>query len=144
MDHRAIDETRAINQTGHAALRYVGGGVSPEMEMPKLLWLKRHLPATFAGAGQFFDLVDFLTFRATGDAARSICTVTCKWNYLAHEGGWSDDYLAAIGMPELADGGYARIGATMLEPGAPVGGGLTAEPRPPTSAWLPARRSRPG
>ena len=125
MDHRAIDETRAINQTGHAALRYVGGGVSPEMEMPKLLWLKRHLPATFAGAGQFFDLVDFLTFRATGDAARSICTVTCKWNYLAHEGGWNDDYLAAIGMSELADGGYARIGTTMLEPGAPVGGGLT-------------------
>ncbi|MCB1494496.1 MAG: FGGY-family carbohydrate kinase [Bauldia sp.] len=126
MDHRAMDETRAINATGHPVLRYVGGGVSPEMEMPKLLWLKRHLPATFEGAGQFFDLVDFLTFRATGDAARSICTVTCKWNYLAHERGWNEDYLAAIGMPEFAAEGYARIGTAMVAPGAPVGGGLSA------------------
>ena len=55
-------------------LRYVGGVISPEMETPKLLWLKQHLPATYDGAGQFFDLADFLTYRATGIAARSICT----------------------------------------------------------------------
>jgi D-ribulokinase len=127
MDHRALAETRAINDTGDDVLRYVGGGVSPEMEMPKLLWLKRHLPATFAGAGHFLDLVDFLTFRATGNLARSLCTVTCKWNYLAHDGGWSDDFLARVGMPELAEGGYARIGNHMLLPGAPVGAGLSAE-----------------
>ena len=64
-------------------LRYVGGIISPEMEMPKLLWLKKHLPPTFDAAGHFFDLADFLTFRATGASPRSICTVTCKWTYLA-------------------------------------------------------------
>ena len=47
-------------------LRYVGGSISPEMEMPKLLWLKRHLRASFDAAGHFFDLADYLTFRATG------------------------------------------------------------------------------
>jgi D-ribulokinase len=127
MDHRAVGETRAINDTGHEVLRYVGGAVSPEMEMPKLLWLKRHLPQSFAGAGHFFDLADFLTWRATGSTVRSLCTVTCKWNYLAHDGGWNDDFLARIDLGELADAGHARIGAAMAAPGAAVGSGLTVE-----------------
>ena len=41
MDHRATDQTRRINQTGHGVLRYVGGQMSPEMETPKLLCLAR-------------------------------------------------------------------------------------------------------
>ena len=68
MDHRAAAETAAINAGGHAVLDYVGGAISPEMQTPKLLWLKRQMPATFASAGHFFDLSDFLTWRATGDA----------------------------------------------------------------------------
>ena len=46
MDHRAIAEARAVNDTQDDVLRYVGGSISPEMEIPKLLWLKRHLPST--------------------------------------------------------------------------------------------------
>src|SRR3981081_2675108 len=42
MDHRATAEARSINDTQDDVLRYVGGSVSPEMEIPKLLWLKRH------------------------------------------------------------------------------------------------------
>ena len=42
-DHRAVSETREINATGHPVLMYVGSTMSPEMEPPKLLWLKRHL-----------------------------------------------------------------------------------------------------
>jgi D-ribulokinase len=30
------------------------------MEIPKLLWLKRHLPSTYRSAGHFFDLADYL------------------------------------------------------------------------------------
>ncbi len=45
MDHRATAEARSINDTRDDVLRYVGGSISPEMEMPKILWLKRHLPA---------------------------------------------------------------------------------------------------
>ncbi|WP_313195419.1 FGGY-family carbohydrate kinase [Shinella zoogloeoides] len=125
MDHRAVDQVERINATGHAVLRYVGGRISPEMETPKLLWLKENRPHVFDAAWQFFDLADFLTWRATGDLARSTCTVTCKWTYLAHEKRWDPSYFHAIGLGVLAEEDFARIGQTVVEPGTPVGAGLT-------------------
>lgn len=126
MDHRATAEAEEINGGDHAVLAHVGGRISPEMETPKLLWLHRHLPEAFAAAGHFMDLGDFLTWRATGSLARSTCTVTCKWTYLAHERRWEPDYFRAIGLGVLADEGFARIGTEVVEPGTPLGQGLTA------------------
>ena len=126
MDHRATDQAARINQGGHAVLRYVGNVISPEMETPKLLWLREHMPATYDAAWQFFDLADYLGWRATGDLARSSCTVTCKWTYLAHEGHWDPDYFHAIGLGDLADQDFARIGQHVVAPGVPLGQGLTA------------------
>ena len=125
MDHRATAEARLINETGDEVLRYVGGLISPEMEMPKLLWLKRHLRENFDRAGHFFDLADYLSFRATGSLARSTCTVTCKWNYLAHEERWSASYFQRIGLEEFVADKYQRIGTTIVAPGTPHGSGLT-------------------
>ncbi|HEV3492765.1 MAG TPA: FGGY-family carbohydrate kinase [Reyranella sp.] len=125
MDHRAMAEARAVNDTGDDVLRYVGGSISPEMEIPKLLWLKRHLPSTYDGAGHFFDLADFLSFKATGSVARSMCTLTCKWNFLAHEGRWSRRYLDRVGLGDLALGDYARIGQQIAAPGTALGAGLS-------------------
>ncbi|WP_316213968.1 FGGY-family carbohydrate kinase [Bradyrhizobium sp. SZCCHNR2032] len=125
MDHRAVPEARDINTAGHEVLRYVGGVISPEMEMPKLLWLKRHLRQSFDEAGHFFDLADYLTFRATGSPARSMCTVTCKWNYLAHDGRWSADYFRRIGLQDFVEENYARIGTDIVAPGTPLGAGLS-------------------
>ena len=87
MDHRAVDQAERINDTGHPVLRYVGGTISPEMETPKLLWLKENLPETWAEARKFLDLPDFLSYRATGVDVRSLCTTVCKWTYLGHEEG---------------------------------------------------------
>ena len=61
MDHRAIGQAERINAQGHPVLAYVGGRISPEMETPKLLWLREHRPAVFDAARGFFDLADFLT-----------------------------------------------------------------------------------
>ncbi|MCK6442574.1 FGGY-family carbohydrate kinase [Elstera cyanobacteriorum] len=127
MDHRATAEAKEINQSGARVLDYVGGSISPEMQSPKLLWLKRHLPESFAKAAHFFDLSDYLTARATGSLARSTCTVTCKWTYLAHEKRWDGDFFRAIGLPEFPGEGYTRIGTEILDPGTPLGRGLTAE-----------------
>jgi D-ribulokinase len=126
MDHRATAEARRINATRHPVLDYVGGAISPEMQTPKLLWLKENRPEAFAGAWQFFDLADYLGWRSTGSQARSTCTVTCKWTYLAHEQRWDESYFRAIGLGVLADEQFARIGTEILKPGTRLGG-LTAE-----------------
>ncbi|MET0594141.1 MAG: FGGY-family carbohydrate kinase, partial [Polyangiaceae bacterium] len=124
MDHRAMAEARAINDGRHDVLQYVGGTISPEMETPKLLWLKRHLPASFQRAARFFDLPDFLSYRATGIDTRSLCTTVCKWTYLGHEEGggrWDDAYFRATGLEELADEQFARIGRTVRPMGEKIG-----------------------
>jgi D-ribulokinase len=127
MDHRAAGEAEEINSGGHSVLRYVGGRISPEMETPKLLWLKRNLPESFSAADYFFDLADYLTWRATGSLDRSICTVTCKWTYLAHEKRWDAHYFDGIGLGELAAEGFTRIGTNIVEPGVALVKGLTNE-----------------
>ncbi len=135
MDHRAIRETERINASGHEVLRYVGGRLSPEMQTPKLLWLKENLPASWQRAAAFFDLPDWLVYRATGDPTRSLCSTVCKWTYLGHEraerddtiGRWDATYFRQIGLGELADEGFRRIGTRVRPLGEPVGDGLTLQ-----------------
>ena len=72
-DHRAVQEAEEINRRGHEVLQFVGGQISPEMQPPKLLWLKRNLQTDcWDKAGHFFDLSDYLTYRATGATSRYI------------------------------------------------------------------------
>jgi FGGY-family pentulose kinase len=125
MDHRAEAQADRINATGHPVLRYVGGRISLEMEVPKLLWLKEQLPQSWAQAAHFFDLPDFLTWRATGALSRSLCSTVCKWTYLGHEDRWDASFFQAVGLGELAEEGFASIGQTVLPMGTPVGSGLS-------------------
>ncbi|RCW21076.1 FGGY-family pentulose kinase [Ciceribacter lividus] len=120
LDHRASAEAEECTRTSHPALAHCGEVMSPEMQVPKLMWLKRQRPDLWASAGLFFDLADFLTWRATGSPARSLCTLTAKWNYLAHEGkGWKPDFFSAIGLDDLvARGGLPEQGVAV---GRPVG-----------------------
>ena len=127
MDHRAADDAERINAGRHEALRYLGGKISPEMHAPKLAWLARCKPETIAKAGHFFDLTDFLSFRATGSLTRSACPAACKFGYFAHEKRWPDEFFDSIGLGFLKDDNYARIGSVIAWPGAPLGRGLTAE-----------------
>ncbi len=121
MDHRAQAQADRINAGKHDVLRYVGGVISPEMETPKLAWLKEKLPEAWARAGKFFDLPDFLAYRATGVDVRSLCTTVCKWTYLGKEARWDTAYFESIGLGELAEDGWAKIGATVRPMGEKQG-----------------------
>jgi FGGY-family pentulose kinase len=133
MDHRAIEQANRINAQGHPVLRYVGGRVSPEMQSPKLLWLKENLPRSWKRAAHFLDLPDFLVYRATRNDTRSLCTTVCKWTYLGHEkpviegsvGRWDDSYWRQVGLGELVAEKYVRIGRRVRPMGEAVGRGLT-------------------
>jgi len=130
MDHRAGEEAEIINNTNHPVLEFVGGKVSLEMELPKLMWLKKHrFENTWKEADRFFDLPDWLTYRATGSSSRSLCSLVCKWNYrVSKEGkllGWDEDLFSSIGLEDLARDGWRAIGEMVLQPGEPVGSGLT-------------------
>ncbi len=133
MDHRASNETDFINATKHSAFKFVGGKVSIEMQLPKLLWLKKNLPDTWRHSKAFFDLPDFLTWKATGCDSRynfikfmvfkniykiplyrSQCSVVCKWNYVVDETGqvlgWSKDLFQQIGLGDLLENNFSLIG----------------------------------
>jgi FGGY-family pentulose kinase len=106
MDHRATSQAKIINETGHEVLRYVGGRISPEMEPPKLMWIKENLKETWTRAKRFMDLADYMVYRTTEIDARSLCTTVCKWTYLGHEGSsgtYRMGFFEQIGIPDLFD-----------------------------------------
>jgi len=133
MDHRAKGEASEINELGHEVLNYVGGVISPEMQTPKLLWLKRNMPETWKKATGFFDLPDYLVYRATGSDIRSACTTTCKWTYLSHEesksknsiGQWDHSYFKMIGLEDLTQDSFQKIGKIIRPAGEAVANGLS-------------------
>lgn len=89
--------------------------MSIEMEIPKVLWLKNNMPEELFNKCKFYDLVDVLTHLATGKETRSFCSTVCKQGFvpIGIDGsvkGWQDDFLSTIGLPELAEDNFRRMG----------------------------------
>ena len=115
LDHRPIEETKKINATKHNLLRYVGGTMSIEMEIPKVLWLKNHMSKELFARCKFYDLGDALTHLATGNENRSFCSVVCKQGYVpvgvdGSVKGWQEDFLREIGLEDLCEDNFKRMG----------------------------------
>ncbi|KAL3841027.1 hypothetical protein ACJIZ3_025618 [Penstemon smallii] len=142
MDHRAVKQAERINSSKSPVLEYCGGAVSPEMQPPKLLWVKENLQESWSMAFRWMDLSDWLSYRATGDDTRSLCTTVCKWTYLGHAHmqqinekelrdmeacGWDDDFWEEIGLGDLVDGHHSKIGRSVAFPGHSLGYGLTPD-----------------
>ncbi|MBR9904970.1 MAG: ribulokinase [Gammaproteobacteria bacterium] len=104
MDHRATAEAAECTATHAAPLANLGGVMSPEMQMPKLMWLKRHRPELYAQIGYAGDLGDWLGFKCTGSTERSVCMLACKWTFDPRPGhGWDKDFLAQIDMQDVLE-----------------------------------------
>ncbi|PWA92856.1 FGGY family of carbohydrate kinase [Artemisia annua] len=142
MDHRAVKQAERINSCNSPVLQYCGGSISPEMQPPKLLWVKENLQESWSMAWRWMDLSDWLSYRATGDDTRSMCTTVCKWTYLGHAhmqhidennsrdmeaNGWDDDFWEEIGLGDLVDGHHSKIGRSVAFPGHALGSGLTPD-----------------
>ncbi|PHH50717.1 putative sugar kinase YDR109C [Ceratocystis fimbriata CBS 114723] len=115
LDHRPEQETKTINSTNHPLLKYVGGRMSIEMEIPKVLWLKNNMPPELFKRSKFYDLADALTHIATGLETRSFCSAVCKQGYVpvgvdGSVKGWQDDFYKTIGLEELTHDDYLRVG----------------------------------
>ncbi|KAL9109900.1 MAG: hypothetical protein Q9227_005423 [Pyrenula ochraceoflavens] len=115
LDHRPEEETKKINATKHNLLRYVGGTMSIEMEIPKVLWLKKNMPKEVFDRCKFYDLADALTHMATGNEKRSFCSVVCKQGYVpvgvdGSVKGWQEDFLKEIGLEDLCEDNFKRMG----------------------------------
>ncbi|XP_068426403.1 FGGY carbohydrate kinase domain-containing protein [Clinocottus analis] len=127
MDHRAEEQAARITNTDHRVLRRVGGVMSPEMQPPKLLWLKENLrESCWNKAAHFFDLPDFLSWKATGSLTRSLCTLVCKWTYCPPDG-WDAGFWTDIGLNDLLENNFSKIGSVTCSPGSPLGDGLTQD-----------------
>ncbi|BDU38304.1 carbohydrate kinase [Vibrio nigripulchritudo] len=103
MDARASDQAENIFRTGHPALERSSAGVSSEMMLPKLLWLKEHDPERFAQSRYFMEEVDFLTMKLSGVPALSINHITHRWFYNPRTGGWPHDFYQHIGLENIVE-----------------------------------------
>ena len=128
MDHRAPEQTDKINATAHSLLKYVGGKMSIEMEIPKALWLKENMPEGAFEKCKLYDLADFLTHRASGSEDRSFCSIVCKQGYVpvgidGSVKGWSKEFLELVDLPELAEDNFRRLGGVNGENGTILSAG---------------------
>lgn len=115
LDHRPVEETEKINATNHKLLKYVGGKMSIEMEIPKVLWLKNNMPPELFARCKFYDLADALTHLATGNETRSFCSTVCKQGFVpvgvdGSVKGWQEDFYNEIGLGDLVKDDFKLMG----------------------------------
>ncbi len=104
LDHRALDDAGRADAAREAAplIARLGGSMSPEFQLAKLMWLKRACPEAWARLGAAYDLADHLAERATGAGGRSRCTLACKWGWDTAGPGWPAAALAGLGLGDMA------------------------------------------
>uniref|UniRef100_H2YYV5 Uncharacterized protein n=1 Tax=Ciona savignyi TaxID=51511 RepID=H2YYV5_CIOSA len=124
-----VDGDGVIHRTAEEKITILHPKSNYYMQSSSEIWRKcclvvKMLPDCWKKAGHFFDLSDFLTFKCTGSLSRSSCSVTCKWLYSAYHG-WDDGFWTLIGLGDLIEDNYAKIGDKVLAPGTAVKDGLT-------------------
>lgn len=119
LDHRAHVEAATINASSDEVLKNFGGKISLEMQPGKLMWLKRNLPAEqWARARHFFDLPDYLHFRATEQLDRSFCSAVCKLCYRSsvNKHGWDEKFWSKFDLADVMANQGEKLGQLVRKP----------------------------
>ncbi|WP_288925994.1 FGGY-family carbohydrate kinase [uncultured Maritimibacter sp.] len=122
-DRRAVAQAEACTRVGGRTVDLLGAVMSPEMQLPKLMWLRETCPDVWSRFSTALDLPDWLAFRATGAVSRSVSALGAKWPWSSREG-WDDVLFDCLGLDDLrATPGWA----TPVRPVGSVAGHLSPE-----------------
>jgi xylulokinase len=133
-DNRATAEAGEMRELiGDEALHHVTGHVPTAFHVgPKVLWLRRHEPETFAAADRFMQPRDVVLHALTGVTATDETHANSTVLFDLRERHWSCELLEAVGLEssvfpevmapwaEAAPLGDDAAGRVSLEPGCPV------------------------
>ena len=118
-------------------VRGAGGYLSPELYVPKLMWLNETYGAVWMErVGLALEIVDFLTLKCTSALQRSMNSLSCKFLYQPPPAGpgWDVCFYRAIGLETL-------LALELVHSIRAMRSGRACLPRPPASwAWCPGRR----
>ena len=151
-DVRAIEETEIVQAAATDLCARLGYAFQPSFSLPKILWLRRHEPDTFADARRFLHAADYIVARLSGGAMVSDTSNALKSGYDLTVGEWptfiADDLgieetlLPDVHQPgsEVAQVDDAAAAATGIPTGTPIMAGCTDG----TAAFLASGASLPG
>lgn len=128
LDNRAQQEANELGEKlGHHRAYEITGQVKlvPTWPASKILWIRRHEPATFAQTDKFLLIEDYFLHRLTGEYAceGSLVTSTCYWNFRTRK--WWPEMLDTLGitasqLPEYCESGEV-VGKLRNEVAAELG-----------------------
>lgn len=98
-DTRAAEQARMLTHTVEfqPIQSETGQKSSPDLMIPKIMWLRRHEPEVFASAAYFLNAGDFLNFHLTGRFVTDPNNAL-KYHYVLSRGAYPDDLLDSLGM----------------------------------------------
>jgi xylulokinase len=108
-DSRATAECAELSADVPEIARIAGVVPMPGFTAPKLLWLRRHEPASFARTRRILLAKDYVRLRLTGEIATDMCDAAGTLMLDERRRDWADTVLAAVGidrtqLPALLEG----------------------------------------
>ena len=103
MDVRAAAQAERIFRCDHNVTRFYPSGVPAESLIPKSMWVKENEPEVWAKVATVMEFTDWLNFQLTGVKCANKSAATVRGLYDDVNGGWQRDFLAEMGVEELAD-----------------------------------------
>ena len=112
LDKRAVEETAEIGRDiGDGEIyRHTGKKNTPAYTLPKLLWMKKHMPEVWDGAYKFLMPMDYLTAKLTGQFVTDYSMASGTLFYDIENRCWSKSILERYGidegkLPEIRESG---------------------------------------